>query len=170
MGKALIIDHERCTGCRICELACSMHDVVDGQPRRPRITAVTWELEGWGVPVPCQHCEEPPCMAVCPKEAVFREEVLDRVSVDYDRCIGCRMCVVACPFGAMGFDEQHKRVIKCDYCDGDPECVKLCSYGALHYLEINEQTASKSTDVAEKFRQIRTGSQNLEPSDPPVEQ
>ena len=53
------------------------------------------------------------------------------IEVNADDCIGCRMCVRACPFGAMGFDKKEKLADKCDFCGGDPECAKHCFYGAL---------------------------------------
>ena len=96
-------------------------------------------------------------MAVCPKHAIHRDEELNRMMVDYDRCIGCRMCVVVCPFGAMDFDGEDRKVTKCDLCDGDPLCVELCPYGALQYVDASEQCITKNTEVAEKLREILLG-------------
>jgi anaerobic carbon-monoxide dehydrogenase iron sulfur subunit len=158
MAKAMMIDYRKCHGCRECETACALRCDMEHGGSQPRITAITWELEGRGVPVPCQHCQDAPCMALCPKDAIHRDEELNRVMVDYDRCIGCRMCVAACPFGAMRFDADLKRVVKCDYCDGDPLCAKLCSYGALQYLEITEQHLYKSEELAQKLKDLFLGS------------
>ena len=77
--------------------------------------------------------------------------------IDYDRCIGCRMCVAVCPFGAVSFDSIQKRVVKCDLCDGDPLCVKFCMYGALQYVEASEQSVIKQRQAAEKLKEL-TGS------------
>jgi Fe-S-cluster-containing hydrogenase component 2 len=74
-------------------------------------------------------------MAVCPEEAIYRDQELDRVMIDSKRCIGCKMCVSACPTGAMGFDPDRGRAFKCDLCDGAPECVRVCEEKALDYLE-----------------------------------
>jgi len=97
-------------------------------------------------------------MSACPREAIFADDELNRVMVDYDKCIGCRMCVVACPFGAIEFDAEVKRVIKCDLCDGDPLCAKLCAYEAIRYVDEEEECAVKMMDVAEKLREMVTGS------------
>ena len=78
-------------------------------------------------------------MAVCPREAIFRDDAAGRVLVDYERCISCKMCVAACPFGAMGFDAERRTVFKCDLCDGDPQCVRFCFPGALSVLPEQQQ-------------------------------
>lgn len=157
MTKVLARDYTKCHGCRECETACGMTSELRTGSARPRVKAISWELEGWGVAIGCQHCEAPPCMSVCPKEAVFADDELNRVMVDYDKCIGCRMCVAACPFGAIEFDTEVKRVIKCDLCDGDPVCAKLCAYGAIRYVDEEEECAVKMMNVAEKLREMVTG-------------
>ena len=157
MANTLMIDYTKCTGCRECETACSMITEMRSGISQPRMTSVTWDLEGRGVPIICQQCQDAPCMAVCPKNAVYRDEELNRVMVDYDRCIGCRMCMAVCPFGAMGFDVQASRVIKCDLCDGEPLCVEFCSYGALQYVDVSEQCTAKIAEVAEKLREMLLG-------------
>jgi Fe-S-cluster-containing hydrogenase component 2 len=67
-------------------------------PSRSRIRVIGLANEGCHLPVICQHCQDAPCMAVCPKKAIYRDESLERVMVDYDLCISCKMCVAACPF------------------------------------------------------------------------
>jgi len=99
----------------------------------------------------CQQCQSAPCLAICPVKAISREEELNRVKVDEDICIGCRMCVAVCPFGAMAFDTQAQKVIKCDFCDGDPLCAKFCDVEAVKYIDASEQSATKQVAVADKF-------------------
>ncbi|MFC2039012.1 4Fe-4S dicluster domain-containing protein [Chloroflexota bacterium] len=154
MSKVLVLDHEKCTGCRACELACSIKHEGVSNPERSRIKIVKWEWEGRYVPMSCQQCESAPCMAICPVKAISRDENLNRVMVDYDACITCRMCVAVCPFGAMGFDARGKKVIKCDLCDGDPQCVRFCETKAVQYLEASDQNASKRIEVADKLTSI----------------
>ena len=109
-GKALMINDEKCTGCRLCELVCSvMHDGISN-PSRSRIKVIKWEAEGLYIPMSCQQCQDAPCMNVCPVKAISRDEDLARVIVDYDVCIGCRACVSACPFGAMSFNVIDKNI------------------------------------------------------------
>jgi len=148
MGKVLVINYEKCTGCRLCELVCSvMHDGVSN-PSRARIKVIKWEAEGLYIPMSCQQCEDAPCLNVCPVKAISRDETLDRVMVDYDVCIGCRACVSACPFGAMGFDVIGRRVIKCDLCDGDPQCVRFCEEKAVDYVDADKVSILKKRDAA----------------------
>ena len=157
MTKVLARDYTKCHGCGECETACRMISELRTGSAQPRVKAISWDLEGWGVAISCQHCEPPPCGSVCPKEAIFRDGELNRVMVDYDKCIGCRTCVAACPFGAMEFDAEVKRVIKCDLCDGDPVCAKLCAYEAIRYVDEKEECAVKMMDVAEKLKELVTG-------------
>ncbi len=148
MEKILVIDHEKCTGCRLCELVCSVKHEGVSNPYRARIKIVKWEMEGKMVPVVCQQCEDAPCMAVCPVKAISRSETTGAVQVDYDVCIGCRMCMNACPFGAMGYDWVNKQVIKCDLCGGDPQCAKFCETGAIQYVEKSSLNAMKQRKSA----------------------
>ncbi len=132
-GKALNVDPRKCTGCRLCEIVCAIRCTASGNPSMSRIRVQEWEKVSFFIPVSCRQCEEAPCMAVCPREAIYRDETLARVMVDYRRCISCRMCVAACPFGAMGFDVARQTVFKCDLCGGDPQCVRFCYPGALEF-------------------------------------
>ena len=151
MAKELVIDLEKCVGCRTCEMVCSaIHEGVIS-PFLSRIKVITWEREWEGVPMVCVQCEEARCEAICPVKAISRDETLGRVVIDYDRCIGCRMCVAACPFGVINFNSVSKRVIKCDLCDGDPECAKFCFYKAIQYLDVSEMGAAKRREAAEKL-------------------
>jgi anaerobic carbon-monoxide dehydrogenase iron sulfur subunit len=154
MAKVLVTDYEKCTGCRICELVCSVKHEGVSNPSRSRIKVMKWESEGRYVPMSCQQCESAPCLLICPVKAISRDESLNRVKVDYDVCIGCRMCVAICPFGAMGFDVLAKKVMKCDLCDGDPQCARFCDVHAVSYLEANEQSVKKKKAVADKFSSI----------------
>lgn len=154
MAKVLAIDYEKCTGCRVCELVCSVKHEGVSNPSRSRIKVIKWEEEGRYVPMTCQQCESAPCMAICPVRAISRDEELNRVSVDYDTCIGCRMCVAVCPFGAMSFDTHDNRVKKCDFCDGDPQCVRFCETHAVTYVDAEDQNASTQIAAANKFSRL----------------
>jgi len=154
MAKVLMIDYEKCTGCRLCEMVCSVKHEGVSNPARSRIKIVKWEWEGRYVPMGCQQCESAPCMAVCPVKAISRDEEMGRVEIDYDVCIGCRMCVAICPFGGMGFDTLASKVIKCDFCDGDPQCVRFCEPGAIQYVDAGEVSSVKQIAAAEKFTGI----------------
>jgi len=154
MAKVLMIDYEKCTGCRLCELVCSVKHEGVSNPARSRLKIVKWEWEGRYVPMSCQQCESAPCMAVCPVKAISQNEEMGRVEIDYDVCIGCRMCVAICPFGAMGFDTLARKVIKCDFCDGDPQCVRFCETKAIQYVDASVVSIEKQRAAAEKFSGI----------------
>jgi carbon-monoxide dehydrogenase iron sulfur subunit len=151
MAKALYIDYQKCTGCRLCELVCAvMHDGISN-PARSRIKVMKWEAEGLYIPMSCQQCEDAPCINVCPVKAISRDEELGRVVVDYDTCIGCCACVVVCPFGAMNYNSIDKTVFKCDLCDGDPQCVRFCEEKAVDFVELEDISIIKKREAAERL-------------------
>jgi molybdopterin-containing oxidoreductase family iron-sulfur binding subunit len=104
----MVIDTRRCVGCRACVVACKAEN------KTPPGVAYTVVLEGvlgnrpddkpLFMTKPCFHCENPPCVDVCPVGATFKRRQDGIVVVDYDRCIGCRYCMTACPYGARYFD------------------------------------------------------------------
>ena len=148
MGKVLTIDHEKCTGCRLCELVCSVkHDGISN-PVRSRIKVMKWEDEGLYVPISCQQCQDAPCMKGCPVNAIFQNDDLGRVEIDYDLCIGCRTCVAVCPFGAMNFNHIDRKVAKCDLCDGDPQCARFCEVKAIQFAASSDTSIVKKKEAA----------------------
>jgi len=151
LGKVLMLDYEKCTGCRTCELVCSVKHEGAANPSKSRIKIVKWEWEGRYVPMSCQQCIDAPCMEVCPAKAISRDENLNMVFVNQEACIGCRMCVAACPFGAMGFNVDTKKVYKCDFCDGDPQCARFCETKAAQYVEASLVSSEKQLAAAEKL-------------------
>ena len=132
MGR-LIFDFEKCTGCRACELACSFRKDGVFAPSRSRVKVVRIDEEGLDIPIGCEHCDPAPCIAVCPTKALGRSPATDAVLLDRALCIGCKQCMVICPFGAIRFDEDSREFYKCDLCDGDPECTKWCFTGAIEH-------------------------------------
>ena len=152
--KVLVSDPKKCTGCKLCELACSVRQEGECNPTQSRIHIIDWNNQGIFLPVFCQQCEDGPCMAACPNNAIYRDYEMDRVMVDYDRCISCKMCISACPFGAIGFDEVRGKIIRCDLCDGDPQCVRFCDSKALSFVDTSmlcypniRESARKSAGV-----------------------
>lgn len=151
MAKVLQINHEKCTGCRLCELVCAVrHDGISN-PIRSRIRVMKWESEGVYIPMACQQCQDAPCLYGCPVGAISRDDQTGTVEVDYDVCIGCRTCVSVCPFGGMSFNGIDNKVIKCDLCDGDPQCVRFCEVQAVEFVESSDVSIDKKRDAAQRL-------------------
>lgn len=153
MAKIMMIHPEKCTGCRNCVMACSYKKENLFRPPASRIHVYTWEREGFSVPMMCQQCNDAPCVSVCPTGAMHRTENSTLIGYDGNRCIRCRMCVQACPFGNAVYDSFTDRIIKCDTCDGDPACVAVCPTHAIEYVEENVSTRSRKKAFAKKFKE-----------------
>jgi Fe-S-cluster-containing hydrogenase component 2 len=91
----------------------------------------------------CQQCETALCLEVCPTAALSRNPETGAVIVDETACVGCKMCVHACPFGCIHFEGRRRVAAKCDLCSGNPKCVQNCIAHALHYADINDLAAYK---------------------------
>lgn len=150
MAKAIVIDLEKCTGCRTCEIVCSTKHEGMSNPALSRISIIKWEFEGFWVPMLCQQCETPPCGDSCPVGAIAYNHEKGIVEINNDSCIGCKMCMTVCPFGAMGIDGKN-RVFKCDLCGGDPLCVDFCETKALQWVNVSTWPMKKKREVLEKF-------------------
>ncbi|MEA1960448.1 MAG: 4Fe-4S dicluster domain-containing protein [Bacillota bacterium] len=154
MEKSIVIQPEKCTGCRTCELVCSFHHTGEFNPARSRISVVSFEKVGFSFPAVCQQCTVAACMQVCPVGAIVRNDLTGAMEVNHDICLRCKMCMMACPFGATMYDETANIMIKCDLCGGDPECVKLCPSGAITFEETNINNLSKRRTLAGKMRDL----------------
>jgi len=134
MAKQLMIKPEKCLGCRSCELICSFAREYAFNPRSAAVTVMIYEKAAISVPVMCLQCEDACCIKVCPVKAMHREPD-GTVKCDTAKCIGCKMCVNACPLGNASFSPTLRRIVKCEQCDGDPQCVKYCPSGCLIYTD-----------------------------------
>lgn len=168
---AWVIDINRCIGCRTCMVSCKMENLVAPDEFRIRVLNKDNEYkldkpegtyprlkEDW-LPVPCQHCENPPCLPVCPIGASYiREDGI--VTVDESKCIGCQYCVWACPYDARFMDPRVGTVDKCTMCyhrlsDGKKTmCESCCPGRALHVGDLNDPESEVSRLVA--TRRYRT--------------
>ncbi|MHC1564529.1 MAG: 4Fe-4S dicluster domain-containing protein [Candidatus Hecatellaceae archaeon] len=148
--KVLLVDPNKCTGCRICEAACSLHKEKSCSPTKSRIHVLRWEAEGVDIPVVCWHCEDAPCERVCPVRAIYRNAETGAMLVDHSLCIGCRECMAVCPFGGVTMSETGK-MVKCDLCEGDPFCVKLCPTGAIEYAKPSKYILARKRESALKI-------------------
>lgn len=142
-----LVRASNCVDCQECVAACRRANNTpdDVEARRKVVSATTASGQEVFVSSGCMHCEDPACMTVCPAKAISKGDG-GVVTVDHDRCIGCKYCYQACPFSvphytAAGMD-------KCDCCleagiklGEKPNCVLACKFRALHYGTLDELMA-----------------------------
>jgi Fe-S-cluster-containing dehydrogenase component len=127
------MDPRRCVACGHCENVCAFRQSNDFDRHFSSIRVNHYPEQSVCLPLTCVHCTVAWCMEVCPAGAIARNPETRAAEIDPARCIGCKMCMLACPFGAVHFDPRREVCIKCDLCGGDPQCVKHCFPGALRF-------------------------------------
>jgi len=133
MYKSLVLDADKCTSCLQCEMACSMHHEGMFNPARSRIKVFEFEHGARSIPYTCTQCEEAWCLHACPTSAIVINHDTGAKEVIADKCVGCKVCTIACPYGTINFQAATGKVVKCDLCGGDPQCAAACPTGAIVY-------------------------------------
>lgn len=154
MNKILLLNPEKCAGCRTCEAACSFQHEKEFNPAKSRIRIVRWEHAGLDVPSLCQQCDYAPCETVCPVKAILRDKETEAIVIDYDLCIGCKICMMTCPFGAISIDPDNRKLIKCDLCGGKPACAEFCPTGTITYTTATNSNLRKRRLALQKMEQL----------------
>ncbi len=164
MTNLITINTHNCMGCKSCELSCavshseskSLFQAIHEIPQPvPRIFVET--LSNICVPMQCRHCESPPCAQVCPTGAITKESSLEPVLIKHDKCIGCKYCLIACPFGVLVLRSADHNLIKCDLCTDikakgePPNCVESCPTQALSFVTSQELAQQKRREFMVEF-------------------
>jgi len=143
----LLVDARRCIGCQACTMACAIENALpEGQFRTSVATYAVATATGTAVamvPRTCNHCDDPPCIPVCPVGATFKRED-GVVLVDAEKCVGCAYCVQACPYDARFINHETGKADKCTFCSHRvdagllPACVETCVGGARVFGNLDD--------------------------------
>ncbi|MBU0492885.1 MAG: 4Fe-4S dicluster domain-containing protein [Chloroflexi bacterium] len=133
--KRILVYENVCSGCRACQVACMAHHERRFGTATARLRVTKVEHEGIDRPHICRQCQPAPCVDACPSQALYRDDVTGAILLSPDDCVGCAVCVDACPFGMVGLHPETGLALICDLCGGDPACVKRCATGAIVYRE-----------------------------------
>ena len=160
--NCLVVNLDRCIGCYSCELACKMENGVALGHHWNKLYQVEPygefpNVKTWWLSKQCQQCTDAPCINVCPTGASFRDEEDGVVLVNEEACIGCQLCMDACPYDVRDYNDELGVVQKCNLCkdlraEGEkPACVKNCPGKARFFgdLDDSESDASKALAAAD---------------------
>ncbi len=139
--KRIVINDKYCIGCGLCEVHCVVQHskskkiikVFRNGKDRP-VPGVTVERSGYhSFAIQCRHCEEAPCLEACMTGAMHRDPETEAVLCDREKCVGCWMCIMVCPAGAIRTGADNEAASKCDLCIGEstPACVANCPNEAI---------------------------------------
>lgn len=150
---AIVTDLNRCVGCLSCSAACkTANDVQIGNfwtrvlrvgPTPLYEGAVSPDVDMYFLPIQCQHCENAPCVSVCPTGASYKADD-GTIQIDAESCIGCQVCMTACPYGVRFVNDVDGHVEKCNLCadltkNGElPQCVAQCVGRAKFFGDLDE--------------------------------
>lgn len=147
----MIFDQNKCVGCSDCEIACSKVNKVPKGQHRLYVEDQTNPnniMDKKYMRISCQQCIDSPCTQVCPTNACHRDSITDIVTMNTDDCIGCKYCIVACPYDVRFINEQTKAAENCNFCKDTnlkegkiPACVESCKYDALIFGDFNDRNS-----------------------------
>ena len=139
--KKIYCDIKKCLGCNACEIACTIEHskskkLINSLKEKPlpiKRRNAQFIARGITISTGCQHCENAPCIESCMSGAMYKDKKTSLTMHNKDKCVGCWMCIMTCPFGALTREKENKIVLKCDFCpDRDiPACVEACPTKAL---------------------------------------
>ena len=155
----MVVDVAKCIGCQACTVSCIMENAVPEDSFRTIVSTYEVREEGGGagmvmLPRLCNHCEDAPCIPVCPVGATYQRDD-GIVVVNADACVGCAYCVQACPYDARFINHATQKADKCTFCahrvDAGllPACVESCVGGARLFGDLRDPGSTVSRLLAE---------------------
>jgi Fe-S-cluster-containing dehydrogenase component len=169
---AFVIDLRRCIGCDTCLVGCKMENSVPLGKFRLQVMDSAGRVESRGpvgtfpnlsqywVPTMCSHCEAAPCIQGCPTRALWRDDKTGAVTLEQDRCVGCRRCEEECPYDALSFADDSGIADKCDQCSHrhgqglGPMCELVCPTRAIHFGDLADPGSKVSQMLARSEHQV----------------
>ena len=148
---AMVIDVRLCVGCHSCTVACKVHndlpvDIIYNPVTTVGPTGVFPNLQMYNIPLLCMHCGNSPCVDSCPTGASQQRED-GIVFVDEKKCVGCKACYMACPYGARVYNKKKGVIQKCDFCKDRvdvgklPYCVQTCHQKARVFGDLDDPSS-----------------------------
>lgn len=157
MAKRIVSFSDRCVGCRLCEIVCSVRFEGTVNPASSRIKVTRVEERAIDLPVVCLQCSDAPCSKACPVGAIDKSEA-SVLHISREECTGCGLCIDACPIGVMSLHYRTGVAIACDLCSMDPTCVKYCPTKAIEFTEVNVEEYEKIRPALADVEDLTPGS------------
>ncbi|MBU1925242.1 MAG: 4Fe-4S dicluster domain-containing protein [Candidatus Omnitrophica bacterium] len=157
--KKIYYDVEKCLGCKSCEVYCA----VGKSESKQLFRAVFEEARAYpcvdvkqagknSFPIACRHCQDHPCVDACIAGALCFDAKAGIVQHNKDKCVGCWLCIMVCPYGAIRQNSKLKIPVRCDLCQDEqaPRCVEACPTGAIIFVEEEEVSKLKEKKKGKK--------------------
>jgi len=149
--KFVSVDPSKCTGCGICEYACTLEKgETIWNPIRSRIRVVRM-TPLFNFALACRFCEDAKCVKACPEKALVQSENTGIIMLKEKQCKGCDWCVQACDHGGITIHPDTGKATACDFCGGEPKCVEACPEEALETITTDEEAEQRFSGALERL-------------------